>query len=157
MKTNNVQLLRKKLGVEPDTFATVRLIDPNRLQPSLFQNGISQHLSRSKVRGPFKLENLCESIIRKQWVEHYESKKGLIGVKAVSSEQLTQLDGTLVLIEKDGCQGCHYLLESLDELKKTINSLRQGGRMARDAVYRYQIQDALNLSNLHVRRCSIFS
>lgn len=156
MKTSNLQLLRKKLGVEPDTFATVRLMDPSRLQPPLFQ-GVSEHLSRSKVRGAFKLESLCESIVSKQWVEHYESKKGLIGVKAVSSEQLAQLDGTLVLVEKDGCQGCHYLLESLDELKKTINSLRQGGRMARDAVYRYQIQDAASLSSLQVRRCSIFS
>lgn len=54
-KTQNEHIARKLFHVEPDAFTTVRLLDLNSPQPSLFQNSKTQlPFRRAKFKGAFK-------------------------------------------------------------------------------------------------------
>jgi hypothetical protein len=60
-------------------------------------------------------------------------------------------------MEKEGCEGCRYIGESMEELKRIIKGLRDGGRQAKQLTYRYGIADANLLSRMTLRRYSIFN
>lgn len=62
-----------------------------------------------------------------------------------------------MLFEKEGCEGCKYTRESLDELKKIIEALNSGGRIRKNLIYRFAIEDPQGLSRIILRRYNIFN
>lgn len=136
----------------------MRLLDLSAPQPALFEGGKGElPFRRTKFRGAFKPENLCRFIEESQWQEHYESKQGLPALKAVAASELQELDNALVLLEKRGCQGCEYMQESLEELKKVVQAVASPSRLRKQAIWKYRIEEPDALRSLKLRRFSIFN
>lgn len=65
--TENPKLLSQYFQIIPDDFVTIRLLDLNRIQPSLLalagiRKSGKKFYSRKVMTGPFTVENLCRFI-----------------------------------------------------------------------------------------------
>jgi hypothetical protein len=158
VKTCSEVAMKRVLKVEPDQFATIRLIDVHSLQKPVFGASTeNEALSRQKYKGPFKVENLCKFVVGQRWEEHYESKGKLSTIKTIGWQELQRSSNTVVLFEKEGCEGCHYVGESLEELKRIVRVIGERSRLRQQYIYRFGIVDPNRLSSIQIRRHSVFN
>lgn len=110
------------------------------------------------------MKQLCNFIVSSQWEEHYESKGSLPTIKTLNVGELENSNNTVVMFEKEGCEGCKYIGQSLEDLSKVIRTLRRGGgvsarngRAREECIGRLNIGDPLSLSGVSLRRVSVFN
>lgn len=75
----------------------------------------------------------------------------------MGADELAGLENALVLLEKKGCQGCEYMQESLEELRRVLQTVASPSKSRKSAVWKYRIEQPSSLLGLKVRRLSIFS